>query len=76
MTAKIFISQDKHGGFIWQIVEDGKLLKGGPADTQARAVVAGQDALLEYKRKRRWNRQWTTSEQRLAAKNNDSDLPT
>jgi hypothetical protein len=61
MTAKVFISGDKKGGFIWQLVEDGKVLKCGPADTQAKAVIAGQDALVEHKRKRRWDRPWSAS---------------
>jgi hypothetical protein len=61
LTARIVISGDEKSGFTWQLVEAGKVVKAGHTDSQARAVVAGQDALIEYKRKRRWDRAWSAS---------------
>ena len=60
MAARIVIGDDKTG-FTWQLVEDGKVLKSGKAEIQAKAVVAGQDALIEHKRRRRWDRPWDKS---------------
>ena len=61
MRVRIVISGDEKAGFTWQLVDVAKVVKAGHTDTQARAVVAGQDALIEYKRKRRWDRAWSAS---------------
>lgn len=58
MTMRVVISGDKWSGFTWQLVDRGKVLQSGEADTQAKAVVAGQDAQIEYIRSRPRDRWW------------------
>ena len=51
MTARVLISGDKRNGFTWRIVENGNVLHFGNAQTEPKAVVAGQDALIEHNQK-------------------------
>lgn len=51
MTTRVMISGDKWDSFTWQLVEGSKVLQSGFAQTEVKAVFAGQDALIEHKRK-------------------------
>ena len=45
---RIQIAGDKWDGFTWHLVEDGVEVKSGREDTQAKAVVTGQAALMAH----------------------------
>ena len=62
MTARVIISGDKRAGFIWQLVDNGKVLKSGREMTEVKAVNSSQDALIEHKRKSRgWGKRWSAA---------------
>lgn len=62
MATRVVSSGDKRTAFTWQLDEDGNMRKSGKSDTQAEAVSASQEALIEYKRKWRWDPSATASE--------------
>ena len=62
MTIRVMISGDKWGGFTWQLVENDNVLQSGVEMTEPKAVVAGQDALIEHVRSQPPDRWWKRSE--------------
>jgi len=42
MTARVLIGGDKREGFVWQLVDNGKVLKSGREMSEVKAVNSGR----------------------------------